>query len=634
MKEFETYFSNDEIVKYLCKLRAKVANTRNKKHLIHLLTDSERYNYHVKDSEKYFFGSEENVCSFIKYEKEFLIQLNKILPPRKKWVNLGRKSRIDRITNQAITSSKRNEYSLNKTIKSYRIKSPNEPWLLALDQFINDIQISVKSGTYEIPTPTIFPKLKNDKQILGDNECRPISLFNLKDRIILSITNKYLTRLFDRYFEDCSYAFRSKKNKEGTSVLNHHDCIKEILKYKHQNSNKALWVAECDMEKFYDTVNHKVAKVLFDELIVKCKKDFQTLDFVKVSHIFNQFLECYSFNTNVPPPEDLKYWEGYSIPNGFFKWVASEFKQLGYYEDIESERIGIPQGGALSGLIANIMLNVADKVVLQSGAFYMRFCDDMIIMHADKTTCEVGKELYVNTLKGLKLVPHRFKNGAELVEKRKDKSKERKKLGENSYEPFWKGKSKGPFKWDSLNENGFPWIGFVGYEINYEGKVRVRKKSFLKEIKKQNEVIEEVLKAVKLGMRKSKGSVTESAIHRLVGMSVGRVSLKNFETVSNDLCWKNGFKELKPNKYSIQQIKQLDRNRNRIYYDLLKELKEPELEEENKIESKPRQVIHFNKPFSYYYQVLERRKDIESYQEPILKEFQNDSHLDEESLNA
>ena len=57
MKEFETYFSSDIIVTYLCKLRAKVANTRNKKHLIHLLTDSEKFNYHVKDSEKYFMTS-------------------------------------------------------------------------------------------------------------------------------------------------------------------------------------------------------------------------------------------------------------------------------------------------------------------------------------------------------------------------------------------------------------------------------------------------------------------------------------------------------------------------------------------------------------------------------------------------
>jgi hypothetical protein len=306
----------------------------------------------------------------------------------------------------------------------------------------------------------------------------------------------------------------------------------------------------------------------------------------------------------VPSIKDLRYWESYSIPNGVFKWVDDEIRQLDYYTSIENERIGIPQGGALSGLIANIILNKADKVVLETGAFYMRFCDDMIILHPDKETCEIAKEHYVNTLKELKLVPHNFKKEKDLFSKRKNTCKERKKLGAYSYEQFWNGKSKGPYKWASIDEGGFPWIGFVGYEINYEGDVRVRKKSFLKEIKKQNEVVSHVEKAIKVDMRKGKGSVAESVIHRLVGMSVGRVSLKNYNKVSNDLCWKNGFRELKSNKYSIQQIKQLDRNRNRRYYDLLKQLREPE--EENKIKSKPRQLVHFNKPFSYYYQVLER----------------------------
>lgn len=259
------------------------------------------------------------------------------------------------------------------------------------------------------------------------------------------------------------------------------------------------------------------------------------------------------------------------------------------------------------------MINVADKVVLQTGACYIRFCDDMIILHPEKTTCEIAKELYVNALKGLKLVPHEFKNGTDLFEKRKNRSKERKKLGDYSYQSFWKGKSKGPYKWDALNENGFPWIGFVGYEIHHEGQVRIRKKSFLKEINKQKEVVEDIRKAVKAGMRKSKGSVIESTIHRLVGMSVGRVNLKNYETISNDLCWKNGFKELKKNKYSEQQIKQLDRNRNRLFYDFVKELSESKDDNESEIKTKlkSRQIVHFNKPFSYYYQVIERTKNDE-----------------------
>jgi len=235
----------------------------------------------------------------------------------------------------------------------------------------------------------------------------------------------------------------------------------------------------------------------------------------------------------------------------------------------------------------------------------MRFCDDMIIMHPDKTTCEVAKEMYVNILKGLKLVPHKFKDESHLKEKILPIKGNR----DFTYAPFWKGKSKGPYKWGAHNENGFPWIGFVGYEIHHEGHIRVRKRSFLKEINKQNEVVEDIKKAVNQGKRKSKGSISESAIQRLVGMSVGRVNLRNFETVSNDLCWKNGFKSLNNNFYSVQQIKELDRNRNKLYYDLLKYLQELEDDGKDKIDSKSRQIIHFNKPFSYYYQIIERNKN-------------------------
>ncbi|MFC2100965.1 hypothetical protein ACFLRZ_03955 [Bacteroidota bacterium] len=160
-----------------------------------------------------------------------------------------------------------------------------------------------------------------------------------------------------------------------------------------------------------------------------------------------------------------------------------------------------------------------------------------------------------------------------------------------------------------IEDNGFPWIGFVGYEINYLGDIRIRKKSLEKELKKQKSVIKEIESAIKVSMRKPKGTATESAINRLIAMSVGRIGLDNFEEVSTDLCWKNGFKELTINKHSIRQIKQLDRNRSKQYYKFLKTVKEPEFEP---VEQEERQIIKYNKPFSYYYQILERQKKANS----------------------
>jgi len=91
-------------------------------------------------------------------------------------------------------------------------------------------------------------------------------------------------------------------------------------------------------------------------------------------------------------------------------------------------------------------------------------------------------------------------------------------------------------------------------------------------------------------------------------MSVGRVTLRNYDSISNDLCWKNGFRELFLNPHSTKQMKQLDRYRNKLLYDLERDLKGLKEEEKVKEEvpSKRRQIIHFDKPFSYFYQVLER----------------------------
>lgn len=600
MKDFESYFSSDTIISYLCKIRVKVANARNKKHLIHLLTDVDKYNYHVNDFKRNT-NIESDTNEFIKFQSKFLEELNQFLPSRKKWVALGKKSRINKYTNQALSSSDKNYQSLLITIKSFKEKSPNEQWLNALDRFVEDIQISVSSGTYKITPPLIFPKLKNEKQNKEYNECRPLCIFSLKDRIILSITNKYLTKLLDSHFEDCSYAFRSKRNKYNSAILTHHDCIKDVYEYRLKNQDKPLWVVECDMEKFYDSVNHKIVKELFDKLIEKTRISFPEKDFSKPSYIFYEFLDCYAFNKNVPSKTDLLYWRSYDIQNGEFGWIEKSLNELSYYNDINDERIGVPQGGALSGLIANIVLDIADKEVLKTSVFYTRFCDDMLIIHPDNNICQTAKNNYLNALKKLKLVPHKFKSANELFEKRTTVNKIKQ---EKSFAPFWKGKSKGPYRWGGIEDEAFPWIGFVGYEIRYDGNIRVRKRSFLKELQKQHKVVSQIKNAVRNGCRKSRGSITESAIHRLVGMSVGRITIKNYDEVSNDLCWKNGFKELNMNKYSIQQIKQLDRNRSRLYYDLLRDLTVEE--SKDKIFSKQRKIIHFNKPFSYYYQVLER----------------------------
>jgi hypothetical protein len=593
MRTFESYFNEYEILQLICKVRVKLAKNKSKKHLLHLLTSNSNYNYHIKQNL-------EPKNQFEIYQIKLTELLSSILPPRKKWIQLGEKSRRKpNNQNEFLTSNGRSYYSLLKTILKEKKNEVKSDWYQNLQIFISEIIDVSKGYEYDVSEPIIFPKLKDNKKKTGQNECRPICIFNLKDRIILCLTNKFLTRVFDEQFQDSSFAFRAKRNSKK-QIISHHDCILGIEEYRLKNSESELFVAECDMKKFYDTVNHKIVLSMFQTLIDTAKTNNPTLNLEIPIKIFKSYLNSFAFNINIPKLTDLEYWTSYEIPNGFFGWVEKETETItSYYTDISNDKIGVPQGGALSGLIANIYLNQADIELKKFDVFYQRFCDDMIILAKDYDTCDRAKNAYENELKKLKLFPHKFNSSDEL---------KKVENGKINLTDFWTGKSKGPYKWGKVEENAFPWIGFVGYEIDYLGNIRVRKKSLVKELTKQKKIIREIKNAVKIGMRKPKWSATESAINRLIGMSVGRIGLDNFDEVSTDMCWKNGFRELTVNPHSIRQIKQLDRNRSKHYYKLLKEIKDPELEFDDKHGNEKREYVKYDKPFSYYHQIIERQR--------------------------
>jgi len=569
------YISESKIVSYLCRDRAKIAKQRNKKHLIHLLTKNKKYNYHVRklnDTEK---------------------QLQQLLPSRRKWKKLGKKPRYR--NGQKLNSVDNNYKALQKTIDYYKKTNPSEPFLKNLNKFIIEVQKSVKDESFSFSKPEIYPKLKNDKR--SNNNYRPISLFSLKDKLIISLINKYFTDIFDEYFPDCSFAFRAPQKINGErKILFHHDTIRKILDYQKKFKGQQLWIAECDMEKFYDTVNHTIIKKSFRRLIHKVKRNKPECYDSNAERIFYKYLDCYKFNKDVfPEKKSSEIFKNFNIKKGKFGWPIKDLKKF-YYKSFNNAKIGVPQGGALSGLIANIVLDCTDRKILKNkdkDLLYIRYCDDMIIMHPDKMKCKEALSLYKDALCKLKLIPHKFEG----------------KLTNTS---FWEAKSKKPYKWCGIEQGGFPWIGFVGYEIHYNGFIRARKKSLKKEMKKQYEVVNEVKLAIKNNnRRKSIKEIEESVIHRLIGMSVGRVEIWNYKTVKNDMCWVTGFSELNDNKYSRIQLKRLDKCRNKLIWKLKRELSkynEDNYVPKEKDKRKKHSIAYYGKPFSYYYQVIERKK--------------------------
>ncbi len=610
MKNCIDHFKDSDIIFYLSKMRVNYAKKRNKKHLLNNLTNKE---HHVKH--------ENNLRQF---DLDLIEELDLLMPPRRLWVTLGKESRF---TTQdgiriKLNTVDRNIECLVRTIKHYRKKDPNQPFIKRLNVFISEIKALLNDENYKISSPDIYPNPKKVVKNLSagqHNECRPIARFGLKDRLILSFTNKFLTKLFDCYFEDCSLAFRAvKKEGEKKTITNHHTAVQKILKYKTEKyKTTPLYVAECDMKKFYDTVNHKIILTCFNDLIAKAKVEEPNIDLSLPIRIFNAYLGCYSFEKNILElNNDSSYWEKYKIPSGKFGWVEKEIESSAYYQKNSDDRIGVPQGGALSGLIANIVLDKADKALINiPELFYSRYCDDMIIFHSEKETCTEAIALYRKIIHDQNLFAHNAEEN--LIKERERKVNNKVSIGKkkekvnkyytNTLSNFWKAKSKGPYLWDEFKNNGFPWIGFVGYEVHHSGDVRVRKSSMEKEKLKQEKVIKEILNAIRKSKRAKNGTIQNSAINRLIGMSVGRLSMHNYETVQNEMCWKKGFKELNYNKHSVKQLKQLDNNRNGLYSYLLKRLGKEEKKNGAK-DIKINEIVSYRKPFSYYYQVIERKK--------------------------
>ncbi|OOV27779.1 hypothetical protein BXU11_10035 [Flavobacterium sp. LM5] len=534
-----------------------------------------------------------NKIQIKKNNPEFEI-LQSIFPSRRNWVKLNEKER--KIHNDSI---KRTSARLYKTYKFYKKKNiaptESEVWYLNLLKFTKDIIKSFNdSENYEMQSPKIFGILK--KTGVKETEYRPIAIYELKDRIISSQTAKYLTDFFDSYFFDCSFAFRSTK---GEKKYTHHKSIEEIINFRNQNN--PIWVAECDIQKFFDAVNQTHINTVFEEHIELISKQQGKVIDEKAKKIFKTFLKSFAFNKDVFPKNKEKNWWGENNlkENGYFKWIEKNLTEE-YGVDYLDKRIGVPQGNAISCFISNLLLHNVDSKVLDvdKGIFYVRFCDDMILMHTDKDVCKKALEIYKSELRENYLSFHKPTECLNYLEKENCKK-------------FWKSKSKEPYLWDNPKEktNAVPWLSFVGYQIKYNQDIRIRKQSIEKEKRKQVKEVQNILDAIghrenRLNetSRKSKKQIVFSLQQRLHSMSIGRIKLHNYKETKQGLCWTNGFEKIKANKTKniSKQLKELDSFREKQIWRLNKELEKLDKPSTNSNFPDDEDEIFYGSPFSYY----------------------------------
>ena len=168
-----------------------------------------------------------------------------------------------------------------------------------------------------------------------DGKKRPLGIPTAVDRVIQQAIAQVLNPIFEEKFSDNSYGFRPNRSA--------HQAIRKCKEYMDKGYK---WAVDIDLEKYFDTVNHdKLIGLVYKEV-----KDVRVIALIR------------------------KYLQAGVMERGVFN----------------TSQKGVPQGGNLSPLLSNVMLNELDKELEKRGLNFCRYADDCnIYLKSKKSACRV-----------------------------------------------------------------------------------------------------------------------------------------------------------------------------------------------------------------------------------------------------
>jgi group II intron reverse transcriptase/maturase len=186
-----------------------------------------------------------------------------------------------------------------------------------------EILTSLLKGSYK-PYPVKRVEIPKE-----NGKTRKLGIPTLRDRVVQQAILQVLSPIYEKQFVETSYGFRPNRGC--------HDALKKCQEY----ANQGYWyVIDIDLEKFFDTVNQSMLMEILSRLI----KDNRVLSLIQ------------------------KFLNAGIMDRGMF---------------IRSD-VGVPQGGPISPLLANIMLNELDQKLEEWGYRFVRYADDLMIFTKSK----------------------------------------------------------------------------------------------------------------------------------------------------------------------------------------------------------------------------------------------------------
>ena len=186
----------------------------------------------------------------------------------------------------------------------------------------------LKDGKYK---PNPVRRVEIPKETKG--EFRKLGVPTVVDRVFQQAITQVISPIYEKQFSENSFGFRPDRGA--------HDALKQC----QTNVNDGyVYVVDMDLEKFFDTVCQ--SKLI--EVLSRTIKDGRVISLIH------------------------KYLNAGVISRGIF----------------EKTEVGMPQGGPLSPLLSNIMLNELDKELTRRGHRFVRYADDCMIFCKSRKSAE------------------------------------------------------------------------------------------------------------------------------------------------------------------------------------------------------------------------------------------------------